>query len=193
MNILTLQRLGACTGACDWARAQPDPDTAWARCRRGDWLLWLLGRLAGPRALGQRRQLVLATSECVRHVLRLVADDAARYRLALALAVVERWACGDDTVTARDLHAAASAATCVAAADVAYVVHAVAEAVFAAAETASVYVARPDDTRYAASTAVDAVHYVASAHGYGRRHGALSSLSLCARLVRRHFPHPPTL
>jgi hypothetical protein len=28
-----------------WARTQPDYETAWATCDRGDWLLWLVDAL----------------------------------------------------------------------------------------------------------------------------------------------------
>ena len=31
---------GACREAREWAQTQPDVQTAWAECPRGDWLLW---------------------------------------------------------------------------------------------------------------------------------------------------------
>ena len=39
-----LTRLEACSEAQTWAATQPDPQTAWANCKRSDWMLWLLLR-----------------------------------------------------------------------------------------------------------------------------------------------------
>ena len=43
-----LERLGACGEAVEWCRTQPDAQTAWERCEREDWMLWLLGCVGWP-------------------------------------------------------------------------------------------------------------------------------------------------
>jgi hypothetical protein len=40
-----LVALNACDQAVEWSRKQPDYTTAWEKCKRGDWLEWLLDRL----------------------------------------------------------------------------------------------------------------------------------------------------
>jgi hypothetical protein len=41
----TLIHLGACDEAVQWVvKHQYDSNTAWNRCRRSDWLLWLVRR-----------------------------------------------------------------------------------------------------------------------------------------------------
>ena len=37
-----LSREGACQEAVAWTATQPDRQTAWDSCDRGDWMLWLL-------------------------------------------------------------------------------------------------------------------------------------------------------
>ncbi len=34
--------LNACQDAVTWLQTQPDAETAWQKCKRGDWMLWLL-------------------------------------------------------------------------------------------------------------------------------------------------------
>jgi hypothetical protein len=41
-----LVSLGACRASVEWAKTQPDLETAWATCERGDWMLWLVGKTA---------------------------------------------------------------------------------------------------------------------------------------------------
>ncbi len=37
-----LKRMGACKEALAWAAKQPDYKTAWEKCKRVDWLDWLV-------------------------------------------------------------------------------------------------------------------------------------------------------
>lgn len=59
-----LQRLDACAEAVEWARTQPDYETAWRECQRGDWMLWLAARASGKRGSDSHRAVVLAACAC---------------------------------------------------------------------------------------------------------------------------------
>lgn len=41
-----LKRFGACDEAVAWAQDYESLAAAWAACERGDWMLWLLARVA---------------------------------------------------------------------------------------------------------------------------------------------------
>jgi hypothetical protein len=107
MNAGSLRNLGACAGAVAWLAEQPDADTAWSTCPRGDWMLWLLGRLAGLPWSRARRRLVLACCECAR--LALVHAPAGEDRPRIAIETAERWGRGE-RVTRADVRAAAHSA-----------------------------------------------------------------------------------
>jgi hypothetical protein len=122
-----LRRLGACPDAVIWAKTQPDPETLWAACERGDWMLWLAART------GVRRQdLVLAACACARLALPYVAVGEPRPLRAIETA--ERWARGEGASLV-DVRTAAYAARA-AAADAAYAADAAADAAYAAAADA---------------------------------------------------------
>ncbi|MEM7622636.1 MAG: hypothetical protein AAF235_05475 [Planctomycetota bacterium] len=59
-----LVRLRACGDAVDWAKGFGSLDAAWAACDRGDWMLWLAGRVSGAPGGDARRTLVLAACGC---------------------------------------------------------------------------------------------------------------------------------
>lgn len=40
-----LKALHACDEAVEWISYRRSPETAWKNCNRGDWMLWLLGKL----------------------------------------------------------------------------------------------------------------------------------------------------
>ena len=79
-----LTKLGACTEAVKWA-GRKTPKKAWETCKRGDWLLWIAGKLNVDRKL-----LVLVACVCARTALKYVPADEDRPRLAIEAA--ERWA-----------------------------------------------------------------------------------------------------
>ena len=85
-----LWRLGACGDAVAWAAGFPDLGAAWAACERGDWMLWLAGRVSDKPMSDARRPLVLAACECARLALPHVraGDD----RPLRAIEMAERWA-----------------------------------------------------------------------------------------------------
>ena len=153
----------ACREAREWALTQPDYETAWATCRRGDWMLWLAGRLAGPPGDDSRRQLVLAACECAELSLPLICDENARAVAEATIQTAQAWAHGEATF--KDVqevrweccrfswYSGATAA-----------VHAAAAASFFRFNATAIY---------------------AAAHSH--------TLAQCADIVRRHYPTPPKL
>jgi hypothetical protein len=98
-----------CTEAREWLATVPDDWTAeqaWCECKRGDWMLWIAGRLGVDRVV-----LVRVACAVARSVLHLVPPGEERPRLALEAA--EAW-CEDPSPAA----AAAAAANHRAIADV---------------------------------------------------------------------------
>ena len=103
-----LRRMAACTEAIAWCKRQVTLAAAWVACERGDWMLWLLGRLlAGPPESASRKRLVLAACACARLALPHVRKGEERPRMAIETA--ERWA-RDDGATLDEVRDAAAAA-----------------------------------------------------------------------------------
>ena len=95
-----LTRLGACHEAREWA-AGKTLKQAWNECHRGDWLLWLAGRLDIDRKV-----LVRAACACARLALPHV--PAGETRPLEALETTEAWTRGEATI--EEVRAAAEAA-----------------------------------------------------------------------------------
>lgn len=164
-----LERLGACDEAVEWVKTQPDPQTAWRNCERGDQMLWLAAQYAGPPWSDGRRKLVLAACGCARLALpiferRVPQDSCVRECLDLH----ERWGRGEE-VSRDDLRVARRVA------DAAYADAAASAAAYAAAAAA-----------YAASAASAAAAAYAAAYAERAR-----VLSECADIVRQHYPEVP--
>src|SRR5690349_2564974 len=68
-HIQTLIGLGACASAVNWSRDYIVPQEAWDACERGDWMLWLLGKLSGPVDSESRRKLVFVAAQCAKEAL----------------------------------------------------------------------------------------------------------------------------
>jgi hypothetical protein len=166
--------LGPCEEAKEWARGYTSPAKAWRECQRGDWMLWLIGKDAGPPESEGRKQLVLCACECARLALPIFEtrrpNDA---RVRECVETAERWAKGEATIdelrVARRA-AAAAAAYADADADAAY-----AYAAYAAAAAADAYAAYAD----AAAAYADAARS--------------KTLAECADIVRKHYPKPPKI
>ena len=95
-QLLKLKKLHPCPDAYEWAKEQPNPQSAWNTCEHGDWMLWLLGKLSkGPRSKS-RKLLVLTACECARLALKYVPEGEDRPRLAIETA--ERWTRGECTL-----------------------------------------------------------------------------------------------
>lgn len=175
-----LVSLGACNEAVRWAGGYDSLAEAWQRCQRGDHMLWLAGRLAGPPGDDSRRPLVLAACECAELSLPLIRDDNVRPVAEATIQTAQAWAHGEATiedvrVAQRECCNAAAAA----AANAAYAAGAAAAAADAAndanAAYAASYAAAAADAAYAADVSRDHI------------------LAHCADIVRRHYPTPPTL
>ena len=96
-QISKLRELGACTKAVLWAKDQPDWETAWEVCKRGDWMLWLLGKLSGGPRSKSRKKLVLVACKCARITLKHVSKGEDRPRIAIETA--EAWTRGEATLS----------------------------------------------------------------------------------------------
>jgi hypothetical protein len=164
MNALQFENLlielNACSEARDWAKGKSFAQV-WRTCKRGDWLLWLIGKQADKAGWPTRKQVVLAACACAETALKYVPKGEDRPRKAIETA--RKWARGKATLgEVRDAAAAASAASA-----------ASASAVYAAFASAA-YAA------YAASAS-------AASAAYAARPRALSN---CATLVRKMVPRP---
>ena len=84
-----LKKMRACDDAVKWADGKTMPKKAWEACERGDWLLWVAGRLGVDRKL-----VVLASVKCARLALKHWTKDES---LKTNLAVIERWSKGKAT------------------------------------------------------------------------------------------------
>ena len=107
-----LNRLGACREALEWGNQHDTLGDAWAKCERGDHMLWLLGRLSGAPNSASRKQVVLTTCQCGRLSLPY-ATNQDKPILAHTYEVAEAWARGEAGVTlqmVRDAAANAAAA-----------------------------------------------------------------------------------
>jgi len=168
--VASVRKMGACPEAVAWLAEQKNPAQAWRGCERGDWMLWLVGKLAGPVGDPRRKKLVLAACGCARLSLKYVKAGEERPRIAIETA--ERWAKGKATI--EEVRAAAYAA-----ADAAYAAY----AAYAAADAA--YAA------YAAAYAADVAAYAADAAAYAAERA--KALKQCASIVRKFYPRLPRL
>ena len=106
--IAELEKLNACGEALRWCETQETTQSAWSNCERGDWMLWILGKLAGPPESDSRKALVLTACDCARLALPHVKKGETRPLKAIEAA--EAWARGEGGVTLNDVRNAASAA-----------------------------------------------------------------------------------
>ena len=105
--------LHACHDAQDWAEQYDTLQQAWDACDRGDWMLWLCGKLAGPPESASRKKLVLATCACARLALPYV--QPGELRPLQSIETAETWARGEAGATLADVQAAYAAAAAYAA------------------------------------------------------------------------------
>ena len=190
-----LTALRACDDAVAWAESFASLDAAWSACERGDWMLWLLGRVSGAPESDARKALVLCACACARTALPYVRESETR-PASTCIETAERWARGQATIgelreARRDAYAAAYAATAADAA--AYAAYAAA----AYAASASYAAADADaDAAYAAAAAsaaaaADAAAYAAAAAAYAA--APARALRVCADIVRQHYPTAPNI
>ena len=139
-HIIKLKKLEACQEAIDYANGFETLQDAWDACERGDWMLWLVGKLSGKPGSEKRKLLVLTTCKCARLSLKYVAKG--EKRPLKAIEAVEGWARGENTLD--EVMSAADAA-----ADAAY---SAADAAAHAADAAA-HAAYAADADYAAANA----------------------------------------
>ena len=119
MKTTKLERLHPCREALKWAQEQKNQKQAWNDCERGDWMLWLCGKLSGEPESHKRKKLVLTSCECARLALKHVPKG--ELRPIKTIETAEKWANGKATIEqVRKATAAAYAATANAAATAAY-------------------------------------------------------------------------
>jgi hypothetical protein len=196
-----LSQLHACGEATTWAKGK-SLRGAWRDCGRGDWMLWLCGRMVGKPGWPSRRDVVLAACDCAELALEHVEDQE---RSRKCIETIRAWTEGEATIeevriagrtasyatyaayddayaayddaayAAYDAYAAASAAAdaAYAAADAAYAAY----AAYAAASAAY--------DAYAAYAAADAAADAAYA-GIAKRIRA-KTLAKCAELIRKRI------
>ena len=160
-----LRKIGACAEACEWAKGKSLAG-AWEQCERGDWLLWLCGRMVDTEGWPTRKELVLAACACAETALKYVKAGEDRPRIAIETA--RKLVRGEATF--QEVRDAAAAA--------AYAAYAAAAAAAAAAY----------DAAAAANAAYDAYAYAAAAAR--REESRLAALKQCADIVRATIQLP---
>ena len=172
-----LSELSACVEASAWSKGK-SLSAAWKDSKRGDWMLWLCGRMADKPGWPTRKEVVLAACDCAELALKHVPAGEDRPRKCIE--TVRAWAAGtatlDDVLTARRA-AAANAADAYAA----YAADAYAYAAYAT--DAAAYTAYATDAAYAA----DAAAYATDATDNRVR---AKTLAKCADLVRDRLQIP---
>ena len=181
----------SCRDAIKWARTQPDADTAWRECRRGDWMAWWVGYNSGEPGSDARKRLALCLSDCV-EISAHLADGDVQTAIASCLTTLRDWAEGgisdlDDVRAA----VAAVAARAAYAADAAYASDYAARAAAVAARAAYAAVAAYASA-YAAVAVANAAYAAnpADASDYAARAAAVAAT---ADIIREHYPKPPVL
>jgi hypothetical protein len=148
--------IDACSDAREWCATQPDLAVAWANCTRGDWMLWLLGRLdeSAPWSEG-RRPLVRCALACAAEALPYVRGEVAREATEECLSVTQAWCEGAASEgDVREARAAAYAA----AYDAAYAAAYAARAAAHAADYAAAHAEAAAHAAHAAAHAADAAY-----------------------------------
>ena len=113
-----LKAIGACEEAVIWAKDYDSLGNAWKACERGDWMLWLVGKMQGKKGWPTRQEIVLVACDCAELVLPIFEkkypDDK---RVRNCIEVTRNWANGKATIDeVRSARYAAAAAAYAAAA-----------------------------------------------------------------------------
>ena len=110
--------VNACTEAQEWVDSLTceTAEEVWNLCERGDWLLWIAGKLPGVT----RQRLVFAACQCARLALPFV--DKNDLRPLKCIETTEAWT--RDEATIEELESARGAAYAAAAAAAAYAAYA---------------------------------------------------------------------
>ena len=125
-----LKEMKACGDALEWCKGYESLVEAWAVCPRGDWMIWLLGKLSGKPESVSHKKLVLVACQCARLALPYAKEG--ELRPLRAIEVTEAWARGDEGIRREDVRKAADAADATA-----HAAYAAAHAAYAAADAAA--------------------------------------------------------
>ena len=187
-----LENLNACSEPIKWSKQFETSQDAWENCERGDWMLWLLGKIAGKPGSDSRRKLVLCSAKCARTAWEWMSPEGKK-----AVCLAEKYGEGDKTITLKQLRITASAAyTAACAADAtanaAYAADAADEVACAAAyaaDAAEAAACAAADAAYAADAAEAACSAASAASAaasaiYARQ----KALKKCANIVREYYP-----
>ena len=90
-----LVELNACSEAREWASGK-SLAAVWKTCKRGDWLLWLCGKMADKPNWPTHKEVVLAACDCAELSLKHVPPGEERPRKCLE--TVRAWAAGNATI-----------------------------------------------------------------------------------------------
>lgn len=164
--------LNACSEGVEFARRFDTYQEAWNACQRGDFMLWLAGKLSGEIGSDARKQLVLAACACARLALPFVKKGENSPRLAIETA--EAYVRGEAT-----LEAVRSAYSSAYAYAYTYAAASASACAYASAHAAAYVCA-------SASYAADASHYASAA-------ARKKMQAECADEVRRIIPVAPKL
>ena len=145
-----LVELDACSEAQEWASGK-SLAVVWKTCKRGDWLLWLCGKMADKPNWPTRKEVVLATCDCAKLALKYVPKGEERPRKCIE--TTRAWASGNATLD--EVRAVRRSAAAHAPPYAAPPALAAAYAAYAAAA----YDAAAYDAAYAAYAATDDVNY----------------------------------
>ena len=89
-----IKKLSACGEAIKSALEYETSQEMWDDCKRGDWMLWLVGKKSGKPECEKRKQLVLTACKCARLALPHVTEGETRPQKAIETA--EQWAKGQN-------------------------------------------------------------------------------------------------
>jgi hypothetical protein len=167
--IRNIKALNACSEAVEDAHNYKTSDELWSACKRGDWMLWLIGKLSGEAGSEKRKQLVLTACKCARLALQYVPKNELRPLKAIETA--EQWARGENNIILNDVRD-----------------FAVADAFAAAAKDAAAFAAAVADADAAAAAA--AAYAAAYAAADAAADAAKTKvLAQCANIVRADYPN----
>ncbi len=206
-----------CDIAIEWLQSLDDNETletAWLKCQRGDWMLWLIAKTCGPINTPGHRKMILAKSRCLRLVLPLFESQFPNnLGPRRAIEAIEAYAAGDDynfttTIDARCATRAAATRTAIvasvfdalaAARAAAYVAYNAARDVFVFSAANVVYDAACTIAYIDIATTSDVLAQVLGASATAarmrrrRRRHQIAALVRFADEVRTIFPTLPTL
>ena len=193
--------ISPCEAAVNWLKSLPDTETlvtAWLKCERGDWMLWLAGKTCGPVNTDGHRKMTAAKCRCARLVLHIFEERRkGDLRPRQAIEAAEKYAGGQvySASSAASYYAAASYAASAASSSSASASSASASyyAASSAASSASAPSSSSSSSSYVAAAASYAASYAASADDASAdwKNARSSMLAKCADEIRVVFPAMP--